>query len=178
MTDEKKPPQRVAGVICAGVDVMSDRLEVGVYAFTPDAKRVAHLVLWGDPGQDACWQQLHALLCGLSGLQAVAVDSGGHHTQQVYRFAHASSQEGSGAAHKVFAAKNQSIRGVPSGTRTMQVDVCHRGQVLNGPIELLLINMETNTDSTDVYTLAQAVYTKETSTRSAMRAMDLKPPRA
>ena len=178
MTDEKKPPQGVAGAICAGVNVMSDRLEVGVYAFTPDAKRVAHLWLWGEPGQDACWQQLHALLCGLSGLQAVAVDSGGHHTQQVYRFAHASGEEGLGAAHKVFAVKNQSIRGVPCGTRAMRVDVCHQGNVLDGPIELLLINMNTNTDSTDVFNLAQAVYTWEASTRDAMRAMDLKPPRA
>ena len=175
MTDEKKPPQGVASAVYAGVDVMCDRLEVGVFGFTPNAKPVAHLVLWGDPEQDACWQQLHALLCGLSGLQAVGVDSGGHHTLQVYRFAHASSQEGLGVAHKVFATKNQSIRGVPSGIKVRQVDVCHRGQVLSGPIELLLINMETNTDLTGVYSLAKAVYAWEASTQATMRAMDLKP---
>lgn len=175
MSDEKKPPQGVAGVVCAGVDVMSDRLEVGVYAFTLDSEELAHLVIYGDPGQDACWQQLHALLCGLSGLQAVGVDSGGHHTQQVYRFAHASGQEGSGAAHKVFAVKNQSIRlGVP-GTRVRQLDVCHLGQVLNGPIELLMINMKTNNDPTDVFTVAQAVYLWQSSVGRPEPAMLLKP---
>lgn len=178
MTDEKKPPQAVAGVVCAGVDVMCDRLEVGVYAFTPDAKRVAHLVLWGDPSQDACWQQMHALLCGLSGLQAVAVDSGGLHTQQVLRFAHASSQEGSGAAHKVFASKTRSIRGVPCGISTVRVGVCHQGKLLDDTIELLLVNMKTNNDPNDVFTLAQAVYSWECSGRVAAKAMDLHPPQA
>ncbi len=58
----------------------------------------------------------------------------------------------------------------------MRVDVCHRGQVLNGTIELLLINMKTNNDPTDVYSLAQAVYAWQNPPPAIERAMDLKAP--
>lgn len=178
MTDEKKPPEPVAtGVICAGVDVMSDRLEVGIYAFTPEASRVAALTLWCDPAQDAGWQQLHALLCSFSGLQVVAVDSGGLHTQQVYRFAHASRQEGTGAAYKVFASKTQSIRGGYCGSRTLLVDVTsHLGQVLPEPIELLLISIESNTAQDGVFALAHAAYLWRFAAAAPALAMRLKPP--
>lgn len=177
MTDEKKPPQEVASeTICAGVDVMSDRLVVGIYAFGPETRRLAELTLWCNPDRDASWQQLHALLCSYSGLQLVAVDSGGLHTQQVYRFAHASSQEGAGAAHKVFAVKGQSIRGVPPGMHSQLVQVGHQGRLLPDKIELLLIDMQTNTAKNDLLSLATAVYLWQFASTPTSLFMHLKPP--
>jgi len=88
-------PQGVT-TITAGVDVQDDRLEVFVYGWGQDEEAwlLEHKVLRGDPGQDAIWGDLdhyrkqawpiedgRRLM-----IEATAVDSGGHFTQQVYRY--------------------------------------------------------------------------------------------
>jgi phage terminase large subunit GpA-like protein len=88
-------PQGVT-LITAGVDVQDDRLEVFVYGWgaNEEAWFLDHKVIRGDPGQDAMWDDLdqyrkqawpiedgRRLL-----IEACAVDSGGHFTQNVYRY--------------------------------------------------------------------------------------------
>jgi phage terminase large subunit GpA-like protein len=83
-------------VITCGTDVQDDRLESTVWGWGDDeeAWRIEHVVLRGDPGGAALWKEHDDLLRkryktddGRSLLiEACAVDSGGHFTQQVYAY--------------------------------------------------------------------------------------------
>lgn len=97
---EQYGPQTVpAGVVLltAGVDVQDDRLEVSIWGWGRDEEAwlVEHAVLRGDPGSDALWLELDAFVAAKRAsedgrrllVEAVAVDSGGHFTQQVYGYA-------------------------------------------------------------------------------------------
>lgn len=101
-------------VICAtaGVDVQDDRLEATLVGWCEQqrARVLAHHVLYGSPGQAEVWEALDRLLLEriptAGGHQirvlGACVDSGGHHTQAVYRFV------SSRSARSVWA-----IKGVP-----------------------------------------------------------------
>lgn len=90
-----------AGValITAGVDVQDDRLEVEVVGWGAgeESWSLGWHCLPGDPSGPALWRELSAYLSrrwtcttgATMGLHAAAIDSGGHHTQQVYSFAQA-----------------------------------------------------------------------------------------
>jgi phage terminase large subunit GpA-like protein len=93
-TSDSLPPG--AQVITMGTDVQDDRLECVVWAWGADeeAWRVAHVVLRGDPGGQSLWDDHDALLDRRYRtddgreliVEATAVDSGGHFTEQVYRY--------------------------------------------------------------------------------------------
>ena len=88
-----------AGVLTVGTDVQGDRLEYSVKAWGAGEESwlVQYGVLWGDPAQAEVWRQLDAILARpwrhASGvdlrIRATAIDSGGHHTDQVYRYCRA-----------------------------------------------------------------------------------------
>lgn len=83
-------------LLTAGVDVQDDRLEVTVVGYGRDEEMwiVEHGILRGDPGSDSLWNDLDGYLSrkretddGRSLLiEAAAIDSGGHFTQQVYAY--------------------------------------------------------------------------------------------
>jgi phage terminase large subunit GpA-like protein len=83
-------------LVTLGTDVQDDRLECTLWAWGADeeAWRVEHIVLRGDPGQPALWAEHDELLRrrfrtddGRSlVVEACCVDSGGHFTEQVYRY--------------------------------------------------------------------------------------------
>lgn len=83
-------------LITIGVDTQDDRLEVTVWGWGTDeeAWRIEHIVLKGDPGTQALWHELDELLRRRFHtddgrelvIEACAVDSGGHFTEQVYRY--------------------------------------------------------------------------------------------
>lgn len=109
--DAEEVPEEV--VCCtAGVDVQDDRLEASIVGWCEGqrARVIAHHVLYGSPGQAEVWAALDALLqeriTTADGRRVAVVgacvDSGGHHTQAVYRFCAAR------AGRSVFA-----IKGVP-----------------------------------------------------------------
>lgn len=90
-----------AGVklITVGTDVQDDRLESTIWGWGADeeAWRIEHLVMNGDPGQlgaGSVWADHDALLkrkfatdAGETlGIEACCIDSGGHFTEQVYRY--------------------------------------------------------------------------------------------
>lgn len=95
-------PARVpfgVGVLTAGVDVQDDRLEVEVVGWGRDEESwsIDYEVFVGDPGSPEVWAQLDAYLLKnwyrYDGrefhVEATCIDSGGHHTEQVYQFAKA-----------------------------------------------------------------------------------------
>lgn len=97
---EQYTPQSIpAGVVflTCGVDVQDDRLEASIWGWGRDEESwlVEHQVLPGDPGSDALWRDLDAFLARPRAnedgramlIEATAVDSGGHFTQQVYAYA-------------------------------------------------------------------------------------------
>jgi phage terminase large subunit GpA-like protein len=83
-------------LLTAGTDTQDDRLETTVWGWGADeeAWRVAHFVLRGDPGGQALWKEHDELLRRqwrtddgrTLVIEACAVDSGGHFTEQVYRY--------------------------------------------------------------------------------------------
>jgi phage terminase large subunit GpA-like protein len=117
---EKYPAEVPAGalVLCAGVDVQDDRLEVAVYGYGPgeESWAIDYRVLWGDPGQQALWKQLDDILMTGTyksehghrmGISATCIDSGGHHTQAVYDYVKPRQ------SHRIFAIKGMAGFGRP-----------------------------------------------------------------
>jgi phage terminase large subunit GpA-like protein len=88
-----------AGVrlIVSGTDVQEDRLESTVWGYGADeeAWRIEHVILRGDPGSRQLWAEHDDLLRRRYRtddgrelmIEAAAIDSGGHFTETVYRYA-------------------------------------------------------------------------------------------
>jgi phage terminase large subunit GpA-like protein len=102
------------GVLVAAVDVQGSWLEVAVkgYGDGEESWLIAHQQILGDPGQERVWYELDDFLRGTFkhssgaelGITAVAIDSGGHHTDAVYKFAKART------ARRIYAVKGSSAR--------------------------------------------------------------------
>jgi len=83
-------------MLTAGTDVQDDRLETTIWGWGKDQEcwRVEHTVLRGDPGGLSIWTDHDQLLRKRYRtddgrelvIEACAVDSGGHNTQQVYDY--------------------------------------------------------------------------------------------
>lgn len=105
-------------VLTAGVDVQDNRLEYEIVGWGRDEESwsIAHRVIWGDPAGQDVWQTLdhdlrqswpHSRAVSPFVVRAVCVDSGGHHTASVYRFAADRHQR------RVWAIKGRGGPGVP-----------------------------------------------------------------
>jgi phage terminase large subunit GpA-like protein len=85
-----------AGILTAAVDVQGDRVEVAVKGWgdREESWLIAYEQFFGDPGQLPVWNEVDEFLLtkfkhagGVTvGIKATMVDSGGAHTDQVYRF--------------------------------------------------------------------------------------------
>jgi phage terminase large subunit GpA-like protein len=111
-------PDGVA-ILTSGLDVQGDRVECEVVGWGKDEESwsIAHEVFEGDPSDPALWDQIDGYLKrswrradgrGFT-VSAACVDSGGHHTQQVYNFSKAR------LGRKIWAIKGASETG---GKRT------------------------------------------------------------
>lgn len=113
---EAEVPRGVS-VITAGVDVQDDRLEVEVVGWGRDFESwsIDYHVIYGSPSLPDVWHSLSDYLLrdwldadnNAHRIRAACVDSGGHHTDQVYRFAKAN------AGRRWFAVKGANISGKP-----------------------------------------------------------------
>jgi phage terminase large subunit GpA-like protein len=100
-------------VLTAGVDVQDDRLEIEVVGWGRDEESwsVDYRILYGSPAEPEVWRELLSVLSGeyrhADGapikIRAAGIDTGGHHTQDVYRFVQANAGRG------VFALKGASV---------------------------------------------------------------------
>jgi phage terminase large subunit GpA-like protein len=94
-------PQRAevpagVGVLTASVDVQGDRLEIVVkgWGAGEESWLIAYQTLFGDPGQTGVWDDLDGFLGEefqhqsgrMVKIAATMIDSGGLHTEEVYRF--------------------------------------------------------------------------------------------
>lgn len=109
-----------AGVlaITAGIDTQDDRLEVELVAWgaQEESWSLGYEVLWGDPAKPEVWNQLDQVLGQrfpdatgehMLAVAAAAIDSGGHRTAEVMRFAQAR------AGRRVWPIKGRGGPGVP-----------------------------------------------------------------
>lgn len=104
-------------VVTAGVDVQGDRLELEIvgWGVGEESWSIEYTVLFGDPAKPEVWEALDAELtrifdhpqAGRMPIRAAAIDTGGHHTQTVYRYAR------DRAGRRVWPIKGMGGVGVP-----------------------------------------------------------------
>lgn len=137
--------------LTASVDVQANRLEVMVMAWGAGMERwvIDHQVIPGDPADERTWAVLDERLkvryrhpCGVNlGILATGIDSGGHHTHEVYQFTRVRRWR------NVFALKGASKPGRPViAQRPSQVDVTWKGQTERNGAELWMVGTDTAKD--------------------------------
>ncbi|MNI02297.1 Phage terminase large subunit [compost metagenome] len=138
-------------MITGAVDVQANRLEFMAMGWGIGMERwvVDYQVVSGDPADERTWAALDELLkakyrhpCGVGlGILAVAVDSGGHHTDEVYQFCRVRRWR------NVFAIKGASKPGKPViAQRPSMVDVTWKGQTERNGAELWFVGTDTAKD--------------------------------
>jgi phage terminase large subunit GpA-like protein len=138
-------------MITGSVDVQANRLEFMAMGWGVGMERwvVDYQVVSGDPADERTWAALDELLkakyhhpCGVSlGILAVAVDSGGRHTDEVYQFCRVRRWR------NVFAIKGASKPGKPViAQRPSMVDVTWKGQTERNGAELWFVGTDTAKD--------------------------------
>lgn len=138
-------------LLTMGVDVQGDRIEYRLWAFGrgQESWLVQREIIYGDPaieeGQPgSVWTTLterrRTPVMHASGSQmivhACAIDTGGHHTQQVYRYVRAHSHA------NVLAVKGSSSRGKAVLSRPTDIDVTWRGQKIPRGVKLWLVGTD------------------------------------
>ena len=93
--DERQLPPKVC-VLVAGADVQDDRIEMEVLGFGLgyESWSIDYRVFEGDPGRSEIWKRVHEYLlrqwshpAGVTlRISRTCIDSGGHNTDQVYKF--------------------------------------------------------------------------------------------
>lgn len=132
----------LALVLLAAVDVQDDRFEIDVYAIGPRGAMwtVDTIVIPGNPALEEDWAKVDAVLLqryehedGFElGIEAVAVDTGGHHTHEAYNFVRTRDPR-----RNVFAIKGADKPGQQLLSKPSLVDVnLNNGQVLKGGVKL------------------------------------------
>lgn len=138
-------------MITGAVDVQANRLEFMAMGYGVGMERwvVDYQIVSGDPADERTWAALDELLkakyrhpCGVGlGILAVAVDSGGHHTDEVYQFCRVRRWR------NVFAIKGASKPGKPViAQRPSMVDVTWKGQTERNGAELWFVGTDTAKD--------------------------------
>jgi phage terminase large subunit GpA-like protein len=106
-----------AGILTAGIDTQSDRLEMSVVAWGAGEESwlIEHVLIPGDPGTLVPWRELDERLRtrykhesgGTLGISCAFIDAGGHHSGDVYRF----TRERMG--RQIFACRGAPLFGAP-----------------------------------------------------------------
>lgn len=134
-------------LLTAGVDVQDNRLVVSIWGWGrgEEAWLVWHQEIFGDPTEDAVWEQLDTVLAagwpmaggGELKVSGMGVDSGGHCTHEVYEWVR--HRRGRG----VVALKGSNQRGAVVINKGRKMDVNRRGQVVKGGVTLYMVGTDT-----------------------------------
>lgn len=105
------------GLLTCATDVQGDRLEYAVWGWgeKEECWLIEYGQIWGDPAQSKVWEDLEAVRVkewrhesgATLRIEAMAVDSGGHHTDEVYRWVKPRESA------RVWAVKGMSVPGKP-----------------------------------------------------------------
>jgi phage terminase large subunit GpA-like protein len=134
-------------LVTCGVDVQDNRLECVLYAWGRGEESwvIDYQVFFGDPASDDLWAELDEYLekelqhtsGSIVKVSAVAVDTGGHHTQKVYDFCRLRKHR------HIIAIKGQSTRNRPVIGRPTNQDISMRGTTIKGGVQLWPIGTDT-----------------------------------
>ena len=138
-------------VLTAAVDTQDDRLELKIIGWGEGMERwvIDYQVIHGSPAAEETWETLDEILRtplrrsnNLSmSIRATAIDSGGHHTQEVYEFTRRRKYR------LVFAVKGASKPNRPVvAAKPSQVDISRRGKVEKSGAELWMVGTDTAKD--------------------------------
>lgn len=139
-------------ILTAAVDTQDDRLEVQVLGHGKGGKTwvIDYHIIEGSPATESVWERLHACLIQTFPnaygrnlpIEATAIDSGGHHTHNVYNFV----RNAKHTLRRVIAIKGSNT---PSrkilGLGTPQ-DVTYRGKTTKHGVLLYLVGTDTAKD--------------------------------
>lgn len=135
-------------MLTAGVDVQDNRLAIKVKAWGEDEESwlVNWLEIYGDPSRPEIWRQLDSVLweteyTHANGTQmpirAVAIDSGGHFTHEVYAYARARRDK------HVIAVKGMSQPGKSIIIKPTRQDINFKSQTIKKGVELWGVGTDT-----------------------------------
>lgn len=132
-------------ILTAGVDVQDNRLAVVIRAWgrAEESWLICWTEIYGDPGQPQVWTDLDNLLSlpfsHASGQElhivSTAVDSGGHHAQDVYNFVRRRSP-------RCIAIKGASSTGKPIISHPTSVDITWRGEKIPNGVQLWTVGTD------------------------------------
>lgn len=144
---EQYVPPVNALALTIGCDVQDDRLSLSVWGWGREEEGwlIDRVKIYGSPSRPEVWKQLDEILqkpyVNEAGEQmkvlCCAIDSGGHHTQEVYQY----SRER--AAMGVIAIKGMSQKGKPPLGKASKVDVDYKGRALKKGGQLFPVGVDT-----------------------------------
>jgi len=134
-------------LVTCGVDVQDNRLEAVIWAYGKGEESwvIDYQVFFGDPAGDDLWAELDEYLekelqhtsGSIVNISAVAIDTGGHHTQKVYDYSRTRKHR------HVIAIKGQSTRNRPVIGRPTNQDISMRGKTIKGGVQLWPVGTDT-----------------------------------
>lgn len=134
-------------VLTCGGDVQGDRIELYVWAWGRGERSaiIEREIVYGSPSEQSTWDRVDEFLqtqfAHESGarlvIDATAIDSGGHHTQEVYNFCRAR------AWRRVFAIKGQSQSGKAILGKPTDMDVNFKGMKIKRGVKLWPVGVDT-----------------------------------
>ena len=140
------PPAEVL-LLTAGCDCQDDRLSMSVWGIARDEEMylVDRIVLHGSPSRAEVWKQLDEVLQNpyetedgrKLNVEVCCIDSGGHHTQEVYQYA----RERVGLG--VIAIKGMGQKGKPPLSKPSKVDVNSKGRAIKNGTQLFGVGVDT-----------------------------------
>lgn len=143
---------RGALVLVAGIDVQDNRFEAVVWGIGRGEEMwvVDHQVLAANPADPRDWAKLDAYLTSrfpqaavpgaTLGIEAAAIDTGGHFTHEVYNFARLRE------ARRIFAIQGSKTQGKPIKGRSKRQDVNYSGTIIRGGVKLWEVGTDTAKD--------------------------------
>ena len=144
---EQYVPPVSALALTIGCDVQDDRLSLSVWGWGREEEGwlIDRVKIYGSPSRPEVWKQLDEILqkpyVNEAGEEmkvlCCAIDSGGHHTQEVYQY----SRER--AAMGVIAIKGMSQKGKPPLGKASKVDVDYKGRALKKGAQLFPVGVDT-----------------------------------
>ena len=140
-----RPPVE-ALALTIGCDVQDDRLSLSVWAWGREEEGwlVDRIKLYGSPSRLEVWKQLDEVLAKPYTNEAdeplkvlcCAIDSGGHHTQEVYAYARDRQAIG------VIAIKGVGQKGKPVLGKPSKVDLNYKGKALKKGAQLFAVGVD------------------------------------
>lgn len=138
--------------LVAGIDVQDDRFEIVVWGIGRGEEMwvVDYVVLAANPADERDWQKLDDYLSSrypldavpgnTMGLDACAIDTGGHFTHQVYNFVRTRERR------RIYAVRGDTAYGGPIKGKSSRQDVNWKGAVLKHGVKLWHVGTDTAKD--------------------------------